>query len=50
MYVLQSGSSSGLNNKPVQILYGHDDEVTCVAISVELDLAVSGSKVSTFTI
>lgn len=23
---------------------GHDDEVTCVAISVDLDLCVSGSK------
>lgn len=32
--------------KPIQVLYGHDAEVTCVAISTELDMAVSGSKVS----
>ncbi|KAG9337759.1 hypothetical protein JZ751_028257 [Albula glossodonta] len=27
-----------------QVLCGHDQEVTCVAISTELDMAVSGSK------
>lgn len=42
----QGGFSSGLAPKPVQVLYGHDAEVTCVAISTELDMAVSGSKVS----
>ncbi|NWT01862.1 NBEL2 protein, partial [Mionectes macconnelli] len=40
----QGGFSSGLAPKPVQVLYGHDAEVTCVAISTELDMAVSGSK------
>lgn len=35
---------SGLAPKPHQILYGHDSEVTCVAIMTELDVAVSGSK------
>uniref|UniRef100_A0A8C4XCF7 Neurobeachin-like protein 2 n=1 Tax=Erpetoichthys calabaricus TaxID=27687 RepID=A0A8C4XCF7_ERPCA len=40
----QGGFASGLAPKPVQVLYGHDDEVTCVAISTELDMAVSGSK------
>ncbi|KAG8438231.1 hypothetical protein GDO86_008792 [Hymenochirus boettgeri] len=40
----QGGISCGLSPKPVQVLYGHDDEVTCVAISTELDMAVSGSK------
>ncbi|NXL71966.1 NBEL2 protein, partial [Leptocoma aspasia] len=40
----QAGFSSGLAPKPVQVLYGHDAEVTCVAISTELDMAVSGSK------
>lgn len=30
----------------LHVLYGHDDEVTCVAIMTELDLAVSGSKVN----
>ncbi|XP_031708990.1 neurobeachin-like protein 2 isoform X2 [Anarrhichthys ocellatus] len=43
--VLQEGGfSSGLSPRPVQILCGHDQEVTCVAISTELDMAVSGSK------
>lgn len=36
---------SGSGPKPHQILYGHDTEVTCVAIMTELDVAVSGSKV-----
>ncbi|KAG2465108.1 NBEL2 protein, partial [Polypterus senegalus] len=40
----QGGFASGLAPKPVQVLYGHDDEVTCVAISTELDMAVLGSK------
>ncbi|XP_078109197.1 neurobeachin-like protein 2 isoform X2 [Sander vitreus] len=40
----QGGFSSGLSPRPVQILVGHDQEVTCVAISTELDMAVSGSK------
>ena len=30
--------------EPRHILYGHDNEVMCVAVSTELDLAVSGSK------
>ncbi|XP_070767640.1 neurobeachin-like protein 2 [Enoplosus armatus] len=40
----QGGFSSGLAPRPVQVLCGHDQEVTCVAISTELDMAVSGSK------
>lgn len=44
-FVIQGGFSSGLSPRPVQILCGHDQEVTCVAISTELDMAVSGSKV-----
>lgn len=35
----------GLCPKPVQVLYGHTDEVVSVAISTELDMAVSGSRV-----
>lgn len=35
----------GLHPKPVQVLYGHTDEVVSVAISTELDMAVSGSRV-----
>lgn len=33
-----------LSDKPCHILCGHDDVVTCVAVCVELDLVVSGSK------
>ncbi|CAL8247132.1 unnamed protein product [Lota lota] len=40
----QAGFSSGISPRPVQVLCGHDQEVTCVAISTELDMAVSGSK------
>ncbi|XP_056141782.1 neurobeachin-like protein 2 isoform X2 [Lampris incognitus] len=40
----QGGFSVGLAPRPVQVLCGHDQEVTCVAISTELDMAVSGSK------
>uniref|UniRef100_A0A8D2LFF2 Neurobeachin-like protein 2 n=1 Tax=Varanus komodoensis TaxID=61221 RepID=A0A8D2LFF2_VARKO len=46
----QGGFSCGLAPKPVQVLYGHDDEVTCVAISTELDMAVSGSKDGTIIV
>ncbi|KAK4826633.1 hypothetical protein QYF61_010561 [Mycteria americana] len=46
----QGGFSSGLAPKPIQVLYGHDAEVTCVAISTELDMAVSGSKDGTIII
>ncbi|XP_064814928.1 neurobeachin-like protein 2, partial [Oncorhynchus masou masou] len=49
--VLQQGEfSSGLSPRPVQVLCGHDQEVTCVAISTELDMAVSGSKDGTLII
>jgi WD40 repeat protein len=33
-----------VDEKPIHILYGHDDEITSVAINIELDIAVSGSK------
>ncbi|KAL2102018.1 hypothetical protein ACEWY4_003779 [Coilia grayii] len=46
----QGGFSSGLSPKPVQVLCGHDQEVTCVAISTELDVAVSGSKDGTLIV
>ncbi|KAI4885568.1 hypothetical protein NFI96_016862 [Prochilodus magdalenae] len=41
---MTGGFSSGLSPRPVQVLCGHDQEVTCVSISTELDIAVSGSK------
>ncbi|XP_063308911.1 neurobeachin-like protein 2 isoform X7 [Pelobates fuscus] len=46
----QGGLSWNLSQKPVQVLYGHDDEVTSVAISTELDMAVSGSKDGTIIV
>uniref|UniRef100_A0A663LW83 Neurobeachin like 1 n=1 Tax=Athene cunicularia TaxID=194338 RepID=A0A663LW83_ATHCN len=44
--VHQGGVPVGLAPKPLQILYGHTDEVSSVGISTELDMAVSGSRVS----
>eukprot|EP00057_Strongylocentrotus_purpuratus_P026068 XP_011680542.1 PREDICTED: neurobeachin-like protein 1 isoform X2 [Strongylocentrotus purpuratus] len=46
----QNGVASGINNKPIQTLYGHDDEVTCVALSSQLDMAVSASKDGTIIV
>ncbi|XP_055486139.1 neurobeachin-like protein 2, partial [Leucoraja erinacea] len=48
--IQQGGFASGLAQKPVQVLYGHDDVVNCVAISTELDMAVSGSKDGTVNV
>lgn len=45
----QGGTPVGLCPKPVQVLYGHIDEVVSVSISTELDMAVSGSRVSAHT-
>ncbi len=42
---MQGGAPVGLYPKPVQVLYGHTDEVVSVSISTELDMAVSGSRV-----
>lgn len=46
----QGGTPVGLCPKPVQVLYGHIDEVVSVSISTELDMAVSGSRVRPHTI
>ncbi|XP_054549725.1 neurobeachin-like protein 2 isoform X3 [Talpa occidentalis] len=46
----QGGLSIGLASKPVQVLYGHEAAVSCVAISTELDMAVSGSEDGTVII
>nr|XP_012626524.1 neurobeachin-like protein 2 isoform X1 [Microcebus murinus] len=46
----QGGLSVGLAPKPVQVLYGHEAAVSCVAISTELDMAVSGSENGTVII
>uniref|UniRef100_A0A6Q2Z583 Neurobeachin-like protein 2 n=1 Tax=Esox lucius TaxID=8010 RepID=A0A6Q2Z583_ESOLU len=46
----QGGAPVGLCPKPVQVLYGHTDEVVSVSISTELDMAVSGSRDGTVTI
>ncbi|XP_017521315.2 neurobeachin-like protein 2 isoform X8 [Manis javanica] len=48
--LLQQGGLSGLASKPVQVLYGHEAAVSCVAISTELDMAVSGSEGGTVII
>uniref|UniRef100_A0A8C9L807 Neurobeachin like 1 n=1 Tax=Pavo cristatus TaxID=9049 RepID=A0A8C9L807_PAVCR len=48
--VQQGGVPVGLTPKPLQILYGHTDEVTSVGISTELDMAVSGSRDGTVII
>lgn len=41
----QGGAPVGLHPKPIQVLYGHTDEVVSVGVSTELDMAVSGSRV-----
>ncbi|XP_053514799.1 neurobeachin-like protein 1 isoform X2 [Artibeus jamaicensis] len=46
----QGGVPAGLASKPLQILYGHTDEVLSVGISTELDMAVSGSRDGTVII
>ncbi|XP_078407580.1 neurobeachin-like protein 1 isoform X1 [Cetorhinus maximus] len=46
----QGGIAVGLALKPMQILYGHTEEITSAAISTELDMAVSGSKDGTVII
>nr|XP_046237948.1 neurobeachin-like protein 1 isoform X2 [Scatophagus argus] len=48
--VQQGGAPAGLYPKPVQVLYGHTDEVVSVSISTELDMAVSGSRDGTVII
>lgn len=41
------GWSADIDKVPLQTLYGHDREITCVAIKWELDIAISGAAVST---
>ena len=41
----QGGVAQELIRTPLQTLYGHDKEITCAAMSWELDMAVSGSQV-----
>jgi len=36
----------GITASPLQVLCGHQDAVTCVTVVTELDMAVSGSKVT----
>ncbi|KAG8432712.1 hypothetical protein GDO86_017090 [Hymenochirus boettgeri] len=49
--IWQIGQQGGdLSSKPLQILYGHTDEITSVCISTELDTAVSGSRNGTVII
>jgi hypothetical protein len=43
LIVHQHGFATSVDETPVQTLFGHDSEVTAVALNVELDIAVSGS-------
>lgn len=36
-----------ITDKPRHVLCGHDDAVTCIAVRVELDIVISGSKDAT---
>ncbi|XP_069082133.1 neurobeachin-like protein 1 isoform X2 [Pleurodeles waltl] len=48
--VQQGGVPVGMASKPMQILYGHTNEISSVSISTELDMAVSGAKDGTVII
>ncbi|XP_019379037.1 PREDICTED: neurobeachin-like protein 1 isoform X2 [Gavialis gangeticus] len=48
--IQQGGVPIGLASKPLQILYGHTDEVLSVGISTELDVVVSGGRDGTVII
>ena len=39
-----SGEAGGVFDEPIHTLYGHDDEVTSLDASIELDVVVSGSR------
>jgi len=39
----------GISASPLQVLCGHHDSVTCVTIVTELDMAVSGAKVTSLS-
>ena len=41
----QGGMAQELLRTPLETLYGHDKPITCVAVSWELNMAVSGSQV-----
>ena len=41
-----NGFSAGLSRKPIQLLYGHDSCITAVGMHGDLDMAVSGAKVT----
>lgn len=51
-----SSSTSGAgggdypNPRPIQVLSGHDKAISCVALSTELDMAVSGSEDGTLNV
>ncbi|XP_029462161.1 neurobeachin-like protein 1 isoform X2 [Rhinatrema bivittatum] len=46
----QGGAPVGMAPKPMQILYGHTDEISSVSVSTELDMAVSGARDGTVII
>jgi len=50
VWELQTNSAAPLGPLPLHILYGHDEAVTSVAISCELNVVVSGSNDGTIII
>ena len=40
----QKGIPVRVDENPLHILYGHNDDVTCVAVDITLDICVSGSR------
>jgi WD40 repeat protein len=42
--IYQKGLPVRVDENPMHILYGHDDEITCIAVDVGLDVCVSGSN------
>jgi len=44
LWEVSADGNKYITEKPKHILYGHDDEITCVALSEDLDLVVSSSK------
>ena len=45
-----TGGADCPNPRPIQVLSGHDKAVSCVALSTELDMAVSGSEDGTLNV
>ncbi|ESO05164.1 hypothetical protein HELRODRAFT_111169 [Helobdella robusta] len=42
--IYKGSKSETINSTPLKLLYGHSTEITCLSLSWELDVVVSGSK------